>query len=206
MKASFFRTVFKLLVAFVVLTLQACSTIPPESVDLSKEVGTGITESKRSYDVLVTAFFADKRQQVISWARGDYLEALLKNISNQPGAPQTFSPSQLRDVLGIVLAEQEAKLTDLDRTRALVQSKSDDHYALLSQANASVTALLQSAVKVREASSGAFKSIKDQSGGKVDLAELEGKFNEYLKKAGAASSKATSLLEAAKGLSEKKEK
>ena len=193
----------KLLLVLSLAGFQGCSTIPAESIELSRDIGSGITESKRSYDALATAFFADKRQQVISWARGEYLETLLRNIATQPGAPQTFTPAQLRDILDVVLKEQQAKLSDLDRTRALVQSKSDEHYALLSQANASVTGLLQSAVKVTESKSAAFKSIKEQSAGKVDLAELEGKFDEYLRKAGAASDKATSFIEAAKSLTNK---
>lgn len=191
-------------VALLVVLLNACSTIPSESVDLSKEVGNGILESKRSYDALASAYFADKRRQVTTWARGEYLESLLQNIFATPGQSQTLTPAQLRDVLSIVMAEQEAKIADLDRTRALVQAKSDEHYALLSQANAGITGLLQSAVKVREASSTAFAKVKEQSEGKVDLAELEAKFSEYLKKAGAASEKSTSLLESAKALAGKK--
>ena len=54
--------------------------------------------------------------------------------------------------------------------------------------------------------SAAFKTVKEQTGGKVDLAELEGKFNGYLKSVGAASDKTTSFLEAAKSLTAKKEK
>ena len=196
----------KAMVALLLVLVQGCSTIPSESVDLSKEVGAGIVESKRSYDALASAYFADKRQQITAWARGEYLETLLRNIFSTSGQSQTLTPAQLRDVLDIVLAEQETKLADLDRTRVLVQAKSDDHYGLLTRASAGVTSLLQSAVKVREASAAAFKGIKDQSGGKIDLAELESKFNDYLKKAGTASNRATSFLEAAKLLGEKKEK
>lgn len=196
----------RLLIALLIALSQGCSTIPLESVDLSKEVGSGIVESKRSYDALVSAFFADKRRQVTAWAQGEYLTTLLQNIFATPGQAQTLTPAQLRDVLTLVLAEQEAKLADLDQTRALIQAKSDEHYAILRQANASITGLLQSAVKVRESTSGVFATLKEQSGGKIDLAELESKFNDYLKKAGAASSKATSFLESAKALTEKKGK
>lgn len=201
MQTAFRPSVWRSLLIATAVALQACATIPPESVSLSQEVGRGIAESKRSYDALLNSFFADKRRQVIAWARGDYLTSLLKNIAAQPGAPKSFSPAQLQDVLDIVLKEQEAKLADLDRTRALVQARSDEHYALLNQANAGVTGLLQSAVKLNEAKSDAFASLKQQSGGRVDLSELEARFNDYLQKAGAASDKASSLYEAAKAMS-----
>ena len=105
-----------------------------------------------------------------------------------------------------VIIERDQKQTDLENTRVLLLTKSNEHYTLLSQGNAGITGLLQSMVDVDEATSSAIKTIKTASDGNVDLEQIEKKFNGYLKKAGAASEKATNLHDTIKSTIEKKGK
>jgi len=195
------------LVIILFFVLGGCASIPKESVELSKEIGKGITESQRSYTNLLNSYFAAKKLQVDQWIENEYLPGYLFNIQNglkNAGLSTTLSDAQLRDVLRDVIAERDQKHTDLEKTRLLLLTKSNEHYNLLSQGNAGVTGLLQSMVDVKEATSSAAQTVKTASGGKVDLDEIEKMFNDYLKKAGTAAAKATSLYEAAKSQLEKK--
>lgn len=196
-----------LLVILVAFALGGCASVPKESVELSKEVGKGIDESQRSYTGLLNIYFASKKQQVDQWIENEYLPEYLSNIQaglKKAGRPTTLSSQQLRDVLRDVIVERDQKHTDLENTRLLLLTQSNEHYTLLSQGNAGVTGLLQSMVNVKEATSSATQTIKTASGGKVDLEQIEKKFNDYLKKAGAASGKTTNLYETIKSELEKK--
>lgn len=156
---------------------------------------------------MLNSYFASKKQQVDHWIENEYLPEYLSNIQaglKKAGQPSTLSSEQLRDVLRDVIVERDQKHTDLENTRLLLLTKSNEHYTLLSQGNAGVTGLLQSMVDVKEATSSATQTIKTASGGKVDLEQIETMFNDYLKKAGAASAKATSLYDTIKSALEKK--
>lgn len=199
-----FVWILALLMAFA---LGGCASVPKEAVELSKEVGKGIAESQRSYTGLLNTYFASKRQQVDQWIENEYLPEYLSNIQaglKKAGQPAILSPQQLRDVLHDVIAERDQKHADLENARLLLLTKSNEHYALLSQGNAGVTGLLQSMVDVKEATSSAAQTIKTVSGGKVDWEQIEKKFNGYLKNAGAASAKATNLHDTIKSALEKK--
>lgn len=204
----FFRFNFVgFLVILVAFTLGGCASVPKESVELSKEVGKGIVESQRSYTDLLNAYFASKKQQVDYWIENEYLPEYLSNIQaglKKAGQPTTLSPQQLKDVLRDVIVERDQKHTDLENTRLLLLTKNNEHYTLLSQGNAGVTGLLQSMVDVKEATSSATQTIKTPSGEKVDLEQIEKAFNDYLKKAGAASAKATNIYDTIKSALEKK--
>lgn len=194
----------KLVVVTVIMCtfmITGCTTIPKETIELSKEIGNGLTEGQRSYTSLLNTYFASKKQQVDQWIEKDYLPAYISNIQDElkkAGQSTTLTPNQLTDVLRDVIAERDQKHTDLENTRLLLLTKSNEHYELLGQGNASVTGLLQSMVDKREATASATQTIKSISGGKIDVEQIEGKFDQYLRKVGAASSKATNLYEAIK--------
>jgi hypothetical protein len=196
-----------LIVILVAFTLGGCASVPKESVELSKEVGRGIAESQRSYTGLLNTYFAAKKQQVDQWIENEYLPEYLSNIQTglkKSGQPTALSVQQMRDVLRDVVMERDQKHLDLENTRMLLLTKCNEHYTLLSQGNAGVTGMLQSMVNVREATSSAMQTIKTTSGGKVDLDQIDRKFNDYLKKAGAASANETSLYNTVKSALEKK--
>lgn len=196
------------LAILVVFALGGCASVPKESVELSKEVGKGIAESQHSYTGLLNTYFASKKQQVDQWIENEYLPEYLSNIQfelKKADLPTTLTPQQLRDVLRDVIVERDQKHTDLENARLLLLTKSNGHFTLLSQSNAGVTGLLQSMVDVKEATSSASQTIKAASGWKVDLDQIEKKFIDYLKKAGAASDNATNLYDTIKSAIEKKE-
>jgi len=184
-----------LLLAAWLLTLGGCANIPAESVALNQEVGRGIAESRERHVNLVNVYFRAKSEQVDDWIENRYLAEYLRNIQaelKKAGQSTVLTPEQLRDVLKDVIAERDQKQADLEKTRVLLLERIETHYAGLVQANAAVTALLQSAVSVRESQG---RAVGTLSGGRVDLDVVEQKFSGYLTKAGAAADKATSLYE-----------
>lgn len=204
LRLNFIGFLVAILVAF---SLGGCASVPKESVELSKEVGKGIAESQRSYTSLLNIYFASKKQQVDQWIENEYLPEYLSNIQaelKKAGQPIAISPQQLRDIIRDVIVERDQKHTDLENARLLLLAKSNEHYTLLSKGNAGATILLQSMVDVKEVTSSAAQTIKTASGGKVDLEQIEKKFNDYLKKVGAASDKATNLYDAIKSALENK--
>lgn len=179
----------------------ACASIPKESVELNMEIGKGIAESRRSYTGVLNAYFASKKQQVDQWIENEYLPAYLANIQaalKADGQSEILTPLQMKDALRDVMVERDQKHADLENTRVFLLTRSDHHYAQLIQGNTGITRLLQSAVSVEEATSSVTTAVKSVSGGTVDLELIERTFDAYLKKAGAASAKGTSLYDTIK--------
>jgi hypothetical protein len=186
---------------FFLFGLSGCVSAPKESVELSSNIGKGILESQRSYNALLNIYFASKKTQVDQWIEKEYIPEYLANIQSElkkAGKSAVLSSEQMADVLHDVIVERDQKQTDLENTRLLLLTKSNEHYAALLQSNNGVTSLLQSMVDIKNASSTSAQTIKVVSGGKIDLEKLERNFNGYLKVVGAASSKATSLYDTVK--------
>jgi len=175
------------------IVLSGCASIPKESVDLSAGIGNGIAESKRSHMNLLNVYFAAKRTELDRVIENEYLPSFVAKVQAgliKAGLPATLTPTQQADVIKMVLKEQDERQGDLEKTRLYLYEYLDEHYTTLMRANAGVTALLQSAVNVKESTSQISGTLSSASGGKVDLNQLEEKFNEYLKDAGTDTGKA----------------
>ncbi len=198
----------KVILLFVmVFFLSSCTSVPKDSVELSREIGNGILESQRSYTNLLNTYFASKKQQIDYWIENEYLPTYISNIQSElkkDGQTSILTPHQLTDILKDVIVERDQKHTDLENTRLLLLTKSNEHFGLLLQSNSSNTGLLQSMVDIKEATSSSKNALKSVSEEKINIEQIEYKFNEYLKKSGAASAKTTSLYDKVKSELEKK--
>lgn len=189
----------------VTIVSGGCANIPKESVELSSEIGKGIAESRRAHVALLNTYFQQKKTDLDQFIENDYLEALVGNVQQglkKAGKPDTLTTAQLRDILKEVIAERDSKHADLEKTRVLLLGKIEDHYFTLTQANSGITALLASAVAVKDATTRMTATVKTTTQGKIDLDAIDLKVNEDLKKVGGAAKKATSIYDHVKNLIE----
>lgn len=198
---------FFLILLLSTVIIFGCTTIPKESVDLSKEVGNGIAESRRTDINLLNAYFQTKKTAIDAWIENVYLPEFLKNVQarlKKAGLPETLTTNQMKDIMARVITKRDQMQADLEKTRILFVEQRNNYYASLSQANSGVTAILQSAVNVKEATSSLTASAKSVSKGKIDLDLINQEFAEYLKKAGSAAGETTSLYEKINALFQQK--
>jgi hypothetical protein len=196
------KKVMRLILA-VGLALSGCVSIPRESVELSQALGKGLAEAQRRHIALLNVYFANKKQQVDHWIQKEYLPRYIQTIQSElkkAGRSPVLSPQQIADLLQDAMTERDQKQTDLEQTRILLLTRVNDYYATLYQSNASVTSLLQSAIKSKDATSTTIQSIKTLSNGALDLEQIDKKVDGYLKQVGAAASAESSLYTMVKGM------
>ena len=179
------------------------ATIPKDSVTLSKEIGKSITENKRAYVNLLNNYFLQKRQilddKISSEFVYEYIDSLKKEIRKvqdmASGEPIEFDDTMVKDIVHDVIEFRDSLQLELENARIRLMERVLENYAILIQANANITGLLQSAVDIEEAVSSMKETIQTATKGVIDFEKLDKKFNDWLEKTGDLSGKGSTLLE-----------
>lgn len=175
-----------------------CAAVPKESVDLSTKIGNGISESRRSHLNLLNLYFSTKRSYLDRWIAEEYTPKFLANVQGnlkKAGLPETLTPQQQKDVVVTIIKERDAWQAELEKTRVYIYEYLDGHYETLALANEGVTALLRSAVSVKDATGKLTETLSNATGGKVDLDKIEKSFDAHLLKAGEVAGNATNFYD-----------
>jgi len=215
----------RILVGLMIPTLLAgCATVPPEAVILSSEVGNGIRGQHAALVKSIDAHFSLKQAALDA----EFVEAVDRYLDTitQAEAPLgiepelivdgsgRFAPDQFRSVLrnnlGDVADDIQAFLTahsgssqELERARLLLAQQANANYKALAQANATVTALLESAVDVEVAGSEAYAKLSRATEGRVDLEMVLDRIDELLMNSGDKADEVLKFYDEVKKLLEK---
>lgn len=190
----------------IVTLLSACATIPQESVDLSSEVGIGIQKQHQSQIDLINLHFSLNRNN---------LDAAMQNSLNSyfaaltPSNSITLNKAQLGDIAEDVLLINKKNNTakeELEKARVLLIKKLSNNYLILSQANSSVTGLLQSAVTIKEARSEAYKKLSEATDGRIDLGKVFSELDDFVLNNGEKAKKGIKLVEKLQTILDKESK
>lgn len=160
------KTVFRCgLAAAVLLLLGSCATIPPESAELSVELGKSIAALEKSYLSLLGRYFDDKRAVIDRFVLEEYAPAFAEEFFSNPmilGAWNTIvdennEADRLRFILlvgprlALHLEEKKREYTKpLDEIEKLVESEIRAQFAEVIAINSAITSFLVSASKVEE--------------------------------------------------------
>lgn len=190
----------------IVTLLSACATIPQESVDLSSEVGIGIQKQHQSQIDLINLHFSLNRNN---------LDAAMQNSLNSyfaaltPSNSITLNKAQLGDIAEDVLLINKKNNTakeELEKARVLLIKKLSNNYLILSQANSSVTGLLQSAVTIKEARSEVYKKLSEATDGRIDLGKVFSELDDFVLNNGEKAEKGIKLVEKLQTILDKESK
>jgi hypothetical protein len=191
-----------LFLACAFLLLAACASIPPESVDLSKQIGVGIGKSRAAHLSTLDAFYRRLKEENDGWVNSTFLPRVIANTkaglaaackAKKDDSPACTALSEA-DIAGLVkrtAAFRDELQRTLENNRDEASRLIADHYADLAAANSVVTGLLASAVSVRQATADASKTLGELVGVDIDTQAIEKSLDEYLQKAGTAGAKIT---------------
>lgn len=131
-----------------------CTTVPRESVELSRLVGEMITSAKVSHVNMVNRHFDYLRSEVEYFAFHDYKEAFLENMrkikkEKDPNFTD-FSINEYDRVINRIQRKRDEWLQEVENNRQSVLQALEEHYIVLTQANAYVTNLLRASAKTSE--------------------------------------------------------
>lgn len=191
-----------LLLFLALLTLWSCASIPSESVELSRMVGTGIGQSRTAHLATLDAFYKRLKADNDAWVLNTFLPRAIHNVKEGLDAACSADP----DCEEIEMTEEDfATLTKgviqfRDSIQAALDDNRDDmfrlvndHYNSLQAANAGVTGLLASAVDVKDATRDATQTISGLTGIEIDTDQIEKTVFGFLEKAGQAGTRVSDL-------------
>ncbi len=142
------------LIAILIYGSFGCATVPKESVELSRLVGEMIGSAKVSHVNMVNRHFDHLRSEVEYFAFHDYKEAFLKNVRKVAKEKDpNFVDLSIDEYDQFLMRIQEKRnewLQEVEKNRQVVLQSLEEHYAVLTQANATVTGFLRSAAEISE--------------------------------------------------------
>ncbi len=184
-----------ILAGVLVILLMACTKMPQESVELSKEVGAGLQTQHQSQINFVNLYFSFNRKrldEMMERGMGRYFGMLLADDST------TLNRSQLADVAKDVIMmnkKNNAAKEELEKARIFFIKKLNENYAMLRQANSSVTKLLKSAATAKKVKSESYNEHSNASGEKIDMNKMFSELDSFVLKNGEESGKPIKLVE-----------
>lgn len=132
----------------------SCTSVPPESVELSKLVGEMIQSAKASHLNMVNKHFAYRVSEVERFAFNEYKAAFLDNVrSVMGGEDQNFvelSLSQYDQAMERVRNKADEWVDEVRDNQRSVLAALEEHYTVLLASNEEVTSLLRSAADLSE--------------------------------------------------------
>lgn len=175
----------KILALAALLVVSGCTTvIPPQSIELSTEIGIGIGQQHNAQISLLDLYFSMKQDQ-LNQAFRDALNAYFGVIASTGSI--TMNASMLNDVATDILnlnLKYAQSMEDLEGLRRESLSDLTENFTAMSHANASITSLLESAVDLDEARGEVYATLKETTGGALNLGGLFGRVDAFVSAAG----------------------
>lgn len=179
------------------LTLMSCAHIPQESILLNDLVGKGIADQNSAYTTLLNEYFSVKRKAIDAFITESYVQSVFSSIrSTMKAEGESEIPDSVsQKIVMRIIAKRDSMQTSLEEVRVSILSKVAENAVLLSNANATVTALLRSAVSADQSTKKTLQTVDSLSGSKFKFTEFEKTFDQYLINVGTGAAKATDLYD-----------
>lgn len=181
-----------------------CATIPPESVDLSKQIGSGISKSHSAHLSTIDAFYNQLNKDNDRWVVDVYLPKFISTSASHIEAACKAKGDNSLDCVRLKSTDLKTIISNTIKFRDEIQrtlSKNRDqsvriineHYNDLITANAGITGLLASAIDVSKATKDAAALTSKITGADIDTSAIEKALNKFLEKAGTEGAQITEL-------------
>ena len=189
------KNLYSVMAVVLIVGTSGCASIPQESVTLSSEVGGGIKKQHQVQVSFLNLYFEAKRKDLdVAFQRA--LNTYFSTIA--PSGSVTLTKAQLddvaKDVIDLSRKNTQAK-ESLEKVRIDLLVKLDESYMTLSQANSTVTGLLQSVVSTKEAANKSIQLISTATGGRIELDKVFAEIDSFVVKGGSEAGKAINLIE-----------
>ena len=179
----------------LICALGGCASIPKESADLSRHVGDMIASTKVAHVAMVNRYFDRMKSEVEDFAFHEYKDAFLGNVRKvAKKKDSTFvelSFDQYDHAITRIQRKRDEWVHEVEKGHQTVLVSLEEHYGLMTQANASLTALLRSAANLNQTEA----ALIDRYGASGGLSSA--KIKEWEDKVYDTTTKVRSLLDGA---------
>lgn len=196
---------FRCLIFGIILTLMcACASVPPEAVDLSRTIGTEIGKSQAAHLSTLDAFYRRLTEENDNWVQSVFIPRLTstaitdlttacKRAGDLSAGCSQLNNNDITRIISRTVEFRDGLQRALSKNRDEAAQTINSHYVDLQAANSSITALLISIVDIKRATKESAASIGKSTGINIPTDKIESTLNDFLTKAGQASSKITDL-------------
>lgn len=168
-----------------------CAKIPVESVQLSDAL---LREGTRMHNIniaVINDLFHEKKKNVNDFIEQDYLPEYVKNYTDGLTI-KNYDADSIQLILLAILPEinqrRDAMIQALDDQRVKLISQLNNEYAAYYDASNTIHSLLQSAADVDAERAALNDHIRQLSGEKIDLNQVEHSLDSFIAKAGSSGS------------------
>lgn len=207
---------YKNFLALVIVGLlgAGCASVPPESVELSKALGKGISNARDAHVATLNAFYENRKETNDKWVTDTYLTRLIERYKqgladacrrkndNSPTCAALTDDDQKR-VVKDVIEFRDGLQSTLEKSKQDSVELIDAHYASLITGNSAITGLLSSVVDLKKSTKDAASSVGTSLGINIDTDKIGKSFDEFLLKAGGAGAKVQELRDTLKKATQK---
>jgi len=180
----------KLLAGVVMLAAVAmagCVSLPPETPQLSAEIGKQIIESRTSHLALLGQYMNEKRDRIDEFIAREWIPEFASQAFTRPAVKEAWDhivssnnkTERLEFIVGMgsrlqqrINAKRQELIAPINELEQSLTARLNEHYDQMLAANSTLTAFLDSASAVKEREHRVLSSMK-----------IDGKLTEYMGKA-----------------------
>jgi hypothetical protein len=198
-----------LALVMVGLLSAGCASVPPESVELSKALGKGLSNARDAHVATLNAFYENRKESNDKWVADTYLsgvfgrykQGLLEGCKRKNDTSRTcaeLTDDDHKRLMKDVIEFRDGLQSTLEKSKQDSVELIDAHYASLLMGNSAITGLLTSVVDLKKSTKDAATSVGSSLGINIDTDKISKSFDEFLLKAGNAGAKLQELRDSLK--------
>lgn len=207
---------YKNFLALVLVSLLAvgCASVPPESVELSKAIGKGMSSARDAHVATLNAFYESRKDANDKWVVDTYLSRLVEKYKQglvdackrkKDSSPScaALTDEDHKRLMKDAIVFRDGLQSTLEKSKQDSVELIDAHYGSLFTGNAAITGLLTSVVDLKKSTKDAASVVGANLGINIDTDKISKSFDEFLIRAGGAGAKVEELRDTLKKATQK---
>lgn len=175
-----------LFIVFAVLFINACATVPTESVDLSIELTKMIRSAEKSHLAMLDLFIAERKERANEFIDSTWTPKFMaKTVKNthildsfkvqQTDEQRTQLIKEFSEDAASIISERRAKMMEaIDKIDKILRDRIEEHYNDMLTVNETLTAHIRSAADASETRTKILESLKVDPTSLLPLGKIAG--------------------------------
>ncbi|WP_298518544.1 hypothetical protein [uncultured Kordia sp.] len=189
-------------IAFVVISINACASIPASTATLSQEVIAEANSMHQLNIALVNKLFEERKGKVDAFMNNQYIPSFVKNLQSKiPAGVDVNSElaNILKSVMPVINRKRDSLHNLLDTQREQMVTSLNTNFASYQQASATLQNLISSAVKLKQTEANTLTQIQSLTKTNFDVGKIQRHLDSLLVKTGNGFNKLLNIESAIKG-------
>jgi len=187
---------------FVVISINACASIPASTATLSQEVIAEAYSMHQLNIALINKLFEERKGKVDDFMNNQYIPLFVKNLQSKIPAGVDINSELtniLKSVMPVINRKRDSLHNLLDTQRDQMVTSLNTNFTNYQQASATLQNLITSAVKLKQTEANTLNQIQNLSKTNFDIGKIQKHLDSLLIKTGDGFNKLLNIESAIKG-------